>query len=70
MNTYWICAVAGLLCLAGCSSEYLISTTDGQLIATDNKPRLDKDSGMVHFEDHEGREQIIPQGQIKQIIER
>ncbi|GLZ87667.1 hypothetical protein Pres01_37180 [Metapseudomonas resinovorans] len=61
-----ICALG----LAGCSSEYLIATTDGQLIATDEKPELDKDTGMIEFEDHEGRTQQIPQSQVKQIIER
>ncbi|MDH4553861.1 YgdI/YgdR family lipoprotein [Pseudomonas sp. BN417] len=62
-----------LLCtfgLAGCSNEYLIATTDGQLITTDEKPRVDKDTGMIEFEDQEGRVQQIPQSQVKQIIER
>lgn len=61
---------ACLLALAGCSSEYIISTADGQMITTDNKPKLDKASGMIRFEDAEGREQMIPQSQIRQIIER
>lgn len=30
-----LCAAA----LAGCSSEYLISTNDGQMITTDSKPK-------------------------------
>jgi len=61
---------ACLLALAGCSSEYIISTADGQMITTDNKPKLDKASGMIRFEDAEGKEQMIPQSQIRQIIER
>ena len=61
---------ACLLALTACSSHYIITTTDGQMITTDNKPRIDKDSGMVRFEDAEGKEQMIPQTQIRQIIER
>ncbi|AYC32827.1 YgdI/YgdR family lipoprotein [Pseudomonas cavernae] len=66
----WILAAICLLSLGGCASEYLISTTDGQLLTTDNKPELDEDTGMLRFEDSEGREQQIPQAQVKQIIER
>ncbi|HVP91712.1 MAG TPA: YgdI/YgdR family lipoprotein [Terriglobales bacterium] len=61
---------ACLLALTACSSHYIITTADGQMITTDNKPRVDKDSGMVRFEDSEGKEQMIPQTQIRQIIER
>lgn len=61
-----LCAAA----LAGCSSEYLISTNDGQLITTDSKPKLDPDSGVYIFKDAEGREQAIPATSVKQVIER
>ena len=62
-----------LLCatvLAGCSSEYIISTNDGQMITTDSKPKLDPDSGMYIFKDAEGREQAIPATSVKQVIKR
>ena len=61
-----LCAAA----LAGCSSEYLISTNDGQMITTDSKPKLDPDSGMYIFKDAEGREQAIPSASVKQVMER
>ncbi|MGI3129202.1 YgdI/YgdR family lipoprotein [Halopseudomonas pachastrellae] len=61
-----VCATA----LAGCSSEYIISTNDGQMITTDNKPKLDPDSGMYIFEDAEGRKQAIPATSVKQVMER
>ena len=51
-----LCATA----LAGCSSEYIIST----------KPKLDPDSGMYIFKDAEGREQAIPSASVKQVMER
>ncbi|WP_375739556.1 YgdI/YgdR family lipoprotein [Pseudomonas boanensis] len=59
-----------VLGLAACSSEYLIATADGQIITTHEKPELDRDTGMIEFEDDEGRTQQIPQSQVKQIIER
>ena len=61
-----LCAAA----LAGCSSEYIISTNDGQMITTDSKPKLDPDSGMYIFKDAEGREQAIPSASVKQVMER
>lgn len=56
--------------MAGCSSEYIISTTDGTMIATQGKPKLDEDSGMYSYEDAEGREASISKDKVKQIMER
>jgi hypothetical protein len=56
--------------LAGCSSEYIITTTDGQMLTSDGKPRLDKDTGMIEFTDSQGRKQQIPQSDVKQMLER
>jgi uncharacterized protein YcfL len=63
-------AACCLLSLTGCSSEYIIATTDGQLISSDGKPRLDEDTGMYRFEDSEGRDQQIQKETVKQILER
>lgn len=65
-----ILATCCVLGLAGCSSEYIIATTDGQLISTDGKPSLDEDTGMYRFEDSEGRDQQIQKDTVKQILER
>ncbi|MDX5372617.1 MAG: YgdI/YgdR family lipoprotein [Pseudomonadaceae bacterium] len=59
-----------LLALAGCASEYLVITSDGQVYNSDGEPDLDKDTGMFEFEDLEGRKQQIPQSEVKQILER
>ena len=56
--------------LAGCSSEYIITTTDGQMLTSDGKPELDRDTGMLEFTDSEGRKQQIPQSNVKQMLER
>ena len=65
-----ILAACCALSLTGCSSEYIIATTDGQLISTDGKPKLDTDTDMYRFEDSEGRDQQIQKSSVKQILER
>ncbi|MGY4535164.1 uncharacterized protein YcfL [Pseudomonas sp. TE3786] len=67
---HWILAAFFLLSLAGCSSEYIITTTDGQMLTSEGKPDLDEDTGMLEFEDSEGRKQQIPQSSVKQMLER
>jgi uncharacterized protein YcfL len=67
---YWIIAAFCALSLTGCSSEYIITTTDGQMLTSDGKPHLDKETGMLEFTDSEGRKQQIPQSSVKQMLER
>ncbi|MDG9923659.1 MULTISPECIES: YgdI/YgdR family lipoprotein [unclassified Pseudomonas] len=67
---HWLLAFFCLAALTGCASEYLLVTTDGQILTSDGKPELDDDTGMYEFEDSEGRKQHIPQNQIKQMMER
>lgn len=59
-----------LLVLAGCSSQYIMSTKDGRMITTDSKPRLDEDTGMYRYYDAEGREMLIKKDDVTQIMER
>jgi uncharacterized protein YcfL len=65
-----ILAACCALSLTGCSSEYIIATTDGQLLTSDGKPQLDKDTDMYRFEDSDGRAQQIKKDTVKQILER
>jgi len=65
-----ILATCCLLTLAGCFSEYIIATKDGQLITTDGKPKLIESTGMYKFEDTNGREQQIQKDSVTQILER
>lgn len=67
---HWIIVLLCLVGLAGCSSEYIITTTDGQMLTSDGKPQLDEDTGMIEFTDSEGRRQQIPQSAVKQMLER
>lgn len=63
-------AACCLLSLAGCTSEYIIATNDGKMITTNEKPELDEDTNMLHYQDEEGRDQQIQQSEVKQMIER
>ena len=58
------------LSLAGCATEYIITTTDGRMITTDEKPELDSETDMLHYEDEDGRDQQIKKAEVKQMIER
>jgi hypothetical protein len=55
-----------LAALSGCASEYLIITDDGSVLTSD----VDKDTGMLEYEDGEGRKQQVQPQKVKQIIER
>ncbi|MBK6738195.1 MAG: YgdI/YgdR family lipoprotein [Haliea sp.] len=63
-------AACSALSLAGCATEYIIATTDGRMITTNEKPELDDETGMLHYEDEAGRDQQIKQDDVKQMIER
>ena len=57
--------------LAACSSpEYIISTTDGTMIPTKGKPKLDEETGMYSYKDAEGRTTSIKKDDVKQVMER
>ncbi|MBY5993603.1 YgdI/YgdR family lipoprotein [Ferrimonas balearica] len=59
------------LFLTACgSTEYIMSTHDGRLIPTYGKPELDRETGMYRYEDKEGKEQMIRQDEVQEIIER
>ncbi|WP_409309721.1 YgdI/YgdR family lipoprotein [Pectobacterium sp. B1J-3] len=56
--------------LCGCSSQYVMATKEGQMILTQNKPVLDKDTGMLSYIDEQGNEKQINSDNISQIIAR
>ncbi|HSC85183.1 MAG TPA: YgdI/YgdR family lipoprotein [Pseudomonas sp.] len=66
----WIIAVLCVIGLSGCTTDYLIATTDGQMLNAEDKPELDEETGLIQYEDAEGNDQQIPQNMVKQIIER
>ncbi|MDD0842680.1 YgdI/YgdR family lipoprotein [Pseudomonas sp. Gutcm_11s] len=66
----WILALLCVFGLAGCATDYIIATTDGQMLSAEDKPEIDDETGLITYEDAEGNEQQIPQSSVKQIIER
>lgn len=65
-----VVAMAMGLVTACASAEYIISTTDGTMITTQGKPKLDQKTGMYTYEDAEGRKTSISKDKVKQIMER
>lgn len=56
--------------IAGCSDEHVISTDEGHMIDSQSKPEVDEDTGMIKYEDEDGRENQVPVDDVKEIKER
>ncbi|KAA8727830.1 YgdI/YgdR family lipoprotein [Ewingella americana] len=56
--------------LAGCASDYVISTKDGNMILTDGKPKLDKSTGLLSYTDEQGNERQINNDDVSQVMKR
>ncbi|CAM3340306.1 putative lipoprotein YgdR [Klebsiella spallanzanii] len=64
-----VCAGAMLALLAGCSSNYVMTTKSGQTIVTQGKPKLDKDTGMTSYTDESGNQRQINSSDVAQLVE-
>ena len=64
-----LCASVMLLALAGCSSNYVMTTKSGQTIVTQGKPKLDKDTGMTSYTDQDGNARQINSNDVAQLVE-
>lgn len=62
--------LALLFSLAGCSSDYVMATKEGQMLLTQGKPVLDKDTGLLSYTDEQGNQKQINSDQVSQIIQR
>ncbi|EIK1672444.1 YgdI/YgdR family lipoprotein [Salmonella enterica] len=49
MKKLFICSGLGMMffMLAGCTTNYVMTTKNGQTIVTQGKPQLDKETGMM-----------------------
>ncbi|MFU2316086.1 YgdI/YgdR family lipoprotein [Rahnella sp. PCH160] len=56
--------------LAGCASDYVISTKDGNMILTDGKPELDKSTGLLGYTDEQGNKRQINNDNVSQVMKR
>ncbi len=69
----WVTALSALIMvagLAGCSSNYVMATKDGNMILTQGKPEIDKDTGLISYKDEQGNHRQINGDQVTQVIER
>lgn len=58
------------LSLVGCSSDYIMSTKNGEMIVTQGKPEIDKDTGMTRYVDQQGYSRQIKTSDVSQLIEK
>lgn len=58
------------LSLVGCSSDYIMSTKNGEMIVTQGKPEIDKDTGMTRYVDQQGYSRQIKTSDVAQLIEK
>ncbi|WP_459175980.1 YgdI/YgdR family lipoprotein [Ewingella americana] len=65
-----ISAALIVVSLAGCASNYVISTKDGSMILTDGKPTLDKSTGLLSYTDEQGNERQINNDNVSQVMKR
>jgi hypothetical protein len=63
-----LCAGAMLALLAGCTSNYVMTTKSGQTIVTHGKPQLDKDTGMTSYTDESGNQRQINSSDVSQLV--
>ncbi|QPT13796.1 YgdI/YgdR family lipoprotein [Serratia rubidaea] len=69
----WVMAAAALAMMVGltsCSSDYVMATKDGNMILTQGKPEIDKDTGLISYQDEKGNYRQINGDQVSQVIER
>ncbi|MDA9557334.1 YgdI/YgdR family lipoprotein [Vibrio sp.] len=58
------------LSLSACSSQYIMTTTDGTIIKTESEPELNSDTNMYEYEDSDGNLMTIDADKIEQVGER
>lgn len=68
MNKPLLWLLLGLLLVgSGCASRYKITLTNGNVLTTKTKPRLDKASGAFLFKDAEGKPDSMPAFRVREI---
>jgi ABC-type enterochelin transport system ATPase subunit len=72
MKQSFITILFGILFIgfAGCASDHIIATNDGRLIDSETTPEINEETGMIEYEDEEGRKNQIPVDDVSEIKER
>ncbi|MDU6389186.1 MULTISPECIES: YgdI/YgdR family lipoprotein [unclassified Pantoea] len=55
--------------LSACAGRYIISTNDGHMINAKGKPVIDKETGMISYEDASGNMHQLQKHDVKEIVE-
>ncbi|WP_435951476.1 YgdI/YgdR family lipoprotein [Dryocola sp. BD626] len=58
------------LSVTACSSDYVMSTKNGDMIVTHGKPEIDKDTGLTRYTDQQGNDRQINSNEIVQMIKK
>ncbi|MDN8598566.1 YgdI/YgdR family lipoprotein [Citrobacter enshiensis] len=64
-----LCAGVMLFTLTGCTTDYVMTTKQGQTIVTQGKPQLDKETGMTSYTDQDGNKREINSNDVAELIE-
>ena len=68
-KTFYVLGMgAMLLALAGCTTNYVMTTKSGDVIVSQGKPELDEDTGMMSYTDKAGDRRQINKDDIKEMI--
>jgi hypothetical protein len=65
-----LAALFAVAALAGCSSDYILSTKTGAMIESSSKPHLDERTGMYEYRTKDGKDAWILKEQVVEILER
>jgi hypothetical protein len=65
MKTTVIILLFSVLVLSGCTRHYVMTMNNGTQIVAASKPRLQ--GGTYYFKDAAGREQVVPQGRVREV---
>ena len=71
MKATLIVSLSAIALLAACSStQYVMSTKQGNMITTSGKPQFDEKMGTYTYTDTEGKKGVIRKDEVVQVIER
>lgn len=65
-----VAALVAVAALAGCSSNYILSTSTGAMIEATSKPYLNEQTGMYEYRGKDGKDASIRKEQVVEILER
>ncbi|HEX5766917.1 MAG TPA: YgdI/YgdR family lipoprotein [Burkholderiales bacterium] len=63
-------ALFAFAALAGCSSDYILSTKTGAMLESSGKPYLNERTGMYEYRTKDGKDAWIRKEEVVEILER